>query len=245
LHVRHHEQDIPLLALRYRALPPSSRILPTNHSPLTDLKTTLDDHLPIYLSSPNLPTASGPPLPKPLRFTPSYTTTYVRLFLGYSSVLIAAYLFYLDYYLKIPFRLHKVTAAWCGLGYFLLNGALTAWIWLVEKGVVFEGSRKDGVSVKVYSLGMAGKRKWEPVYRLVLVWEGGKGGKGGRKEVEVGFEGFFEGNGMFVPARFEEWLRGVMPVIQDGMKQVAADPAQAATSSVEVGGTANGTKRRN
>lgn len=110
---------------------------------------------------------------------------------------------------------------------------------------MFEGSRKDGISVKVYSLGMAGKRKWEPVYRLVVVWESGKGGKGGRKEVEVGFEGFFEGNGMFVPKKFEEWLRSVVPVIQEEKGQVQANSVQVATSGVDVGGMVNGTKRRN
>jgi len=162
-------------------------------------------------------------------------------------VLIAAYLFYLDYYLKIPFRLHKTTAAWCGLAYFVLNGALTAWIWLVEKGVVFEGRRRDGVRVKVCSV--APKRRYEAVYRLVVAWEGGK--DGGRKEVEVdvGFEGFFEGNGMFVPKRFEEWLRSVVPVLRD--EGAANVESKASTSGVEVVGTGtgthtvNGTKRRN
>lgn len=110
---------------------------------------------------------------------------------------------------------------------------------------MFEGSRKDGMKVWMYSLPT--KRKYEAVYRLVVVWEGGKRVKGsgsGRKEVEIGFEKFFEGNGVFVPARFEEWLRSVVPVIQESEKDVLG--GKAVTSGVEIESTGvNGTKRRN
>lgn len=109
---------------------------------------------------------------------------------------------------------------------------------------MFEGSRKDGIKVWMYSL--PAKRKYEAVYRLVVVWEGGKSGKEGgrgRKEVEIGYEKFFEGNGVFVAARFEEWLRSVVPVIQESGKDVLG--GKAVTSGVEVESTGvNSTKRR-
>jgi len=210
----------------------------------TDLKATLDDHLPIYLTSPNLPSTSGSPLPKSLRFSPSATHTYVRLALGYSSVFLALYLFYLDYYLKIPFRSHKVAAAWCALGYFILNGGLTAWIWAVEKGIVFAGTRaRDGVDLKVYSV--SPKVKGTPGYRLLVEWtEKGKGSVSEEREAE--FVKFFAEDGTFVAERFETWLREVLPVLKGAEKDGAAvgTGADGTTSGIEVGNATTATKRR-
>lgn len=88
-----------------------------------DLKNTTDDALPNYLTS--------------LKFKQSHYLTDVRLALGYSAVLIAAVTFYADY--KLGWDRTKAATFWAVLVYFTLNGALTCWIWGVEKGNVFTG----------------------------------------------------------------------------------------------------------
>ena len=89
----------------------------------TDLKNTTDDALPNYLTS--------------LKFKQSHFLTDVRLALGYSAVVIAAATFYADY--KFGWDKTKYWTFWAVLAYFTLNGALTVWIWGVEKGKVFTG----------------------------------------------------------------------------------------------------------
>jgi hypothetical protein len=174
-----------------------------------------------------------------VRLTIDHTHTYTRLALGYSSVLIALYLFYLDYYLKIPFRLHKVTAAWCGLSYFILNGALTLWIWQVERGMVFAGTRKNGSGLKCYSLNP--KRKYEPQYRMLVEWTDASG-KRGSKEVVGEFVKFFQEDGVFAPARFEEWVRQVVPGLQGEKSEVGGDGLAGVATGVDIGG--NGSVKR-
>ena len=89
----------------------------------TDLKNTTDDALPNYLTS--------------LTFKQSHFLTDVRLALGYSAVAIAAVTFYADY--QLGWDKTKYWTFWAVLVYFTLNGALTFWIWGVEKGKVFAG----------------------------------------------------------------------------------------------------------
>ena len=88
-----------------------------------DLKNTTDDALPNYLTS--------------LKFKQSHSLTDVRLALGYAAVLIAAITFYADY--KLGWDKTKSATFWAVLVYFTLNGALTFWIWGVERGNVFKG----------------------------------------------------------------------------------------------------------
>ena len=95
---------------------------------LTDLKNTTDDALSNYLTS--------------LKFKQSHFLTDVRLALGYSAVLIAAITFYADY--RLGWDKTKEWTLWAVLGYFTLNGALTFWIWGVEKGKIFNGEFNDG-----------------------------------------------------------------------------------------------------
>ena len=90
---------------------------------LTDLKNTTDDALPNYLTS--------------LKFKQSHHLTDVRLALGYAAVIIAAITFVADY--KLGWDKTKAGTLWAVLMYFALNGALTVWIWAVEKGQVFTG----------------------------------------------------------------------------------------------------------
>lgn len=68
----------------------------------------------------------------------------MRLALGYTGVVIAAATFYFDYY--YDWSQTKYLTAWAVGVYFVINTALTGWIWFVERGKVFEGSR-EGSSV--------------------------------------------------------------------------------------------------
>ena len=93
------------------------------NSKKTDLKNTTDDALPNYLNS--------------LKFKQSHYTTDIRLALGYTAVVIAGITFLADY--KYGWDATKAGTFWAVLVYFTLNGALTLWIWGVEKGKVYSG----------------------------------------------------------------------------------------------------------
>lgn len=105
-----------------------SRISPYN---LNDLKNTTDDALGNYLRG--------------LQFKQDNSKLDVRLATGYNAVIIAAVLFAADY--KLGWDATKNYTAPAVIAYTLLNGFFTYWIWLVEKGIVFEGIR-NGKKVK-------------------------------------------------------------------------------------------------
>ena len=98
----------------------------------TDLKNTTDDALPNYLTS--------------LKFKQTHLLTDIRLALGYTAVVIAAITFYADY--KLGWDATKQGTFYAVIAYFILNGALTFWIWGVEKGKVFAGEGKNGALVR-------------------------------------------------------------------------------------------------
>ena len=99
-----------------------SRISPYN---LSDLKNTTDDTLGNYLRS--------------LGFQQDNSKLDVRLALGYTAVIIAGATFAADY--KLGWEATKYWTAVAVAAYALLNGGLTYWMWAVEKGLVFEGTR--------------------------------------------------------------------------------------------------------
>lgn len=102
---------------------------------LADLKNTSDDAIPNYLNS--------------LKFTQSHALTDVRLALGYSAFFLSAACFLWDY--KLGFDSTKYFTAAAVAVYTLLNSALTLWIWLKEKGIVYEGTAPDGEKVRTIS----------------------------------------------------------------------------------------------
>jgi len=81
--------------------------------------------------------------------------TDIRLGLGYAAVAIAGALFYYDYI--FGWDATKDMTFWAVLTYFALNGALTLWIWGVEKGKIFNGE-KGGVMVSLGGMAFWGKR---------------------------------------------------------------------------------------
>ena len=92
---------------------------------MLDLKNSTDDALPNYLTS--------------LKFKQSHMLTDIRLGLGYTAVVISAITFYFDY--KLGWEKTKDYTFWAVILYFILNSALTLWIWGVERGVIFNGRR--------------------------------------------------------------------------------------------------------
>ena len=115
------------------SLPGASRLLANSRRILTmtDLKNTTDDALPNYLTS--------------LKFKQSHFLTDVRLALGYMAVTIAGITFFIDY--KLGWDKTKASTLWAVIAYFILNSALTYWIWGVEKGKVFTGDY-EGTQVR-------------------------------------------------------------------------------------------------
>ena len=64
--------------------------------------------------------------------------------MGYSAVVTAAMTFYFDW--QFGWEKTKHFTFWAVVAYFILNGALTVWVWGVEKGSVFLG-HMDGTQV--------------------------------------------------------------------------------------------------
>lgn len=93
---------------------------------MADCKNTSDDALQNYLNS--------------LKFRQSHWYTDVKLFLGYTAVVIAAAAFALDY--KWGFEATKKSTTLAVIAYFILNGAFTYWIWYVEKNLIYIGAWK-------------------------------------------------------------------------------------------------------
>ena len=104
-----------------------SRISPYS---LNDLKNTTDDALGNYLRG--------------LKFQQDNSKLDIRLAVGYFAVVIAGATFAADY--KLGWEATKNWTAVAVVAYALLNGVFTYWMWIVEKGLVFEGS-KDGKKV--------------------------------------------------------------------------------------------------
>lgn len=99
-----------------------SRVSPYS---LNDLKNTTDDALGNYLRG--------------LSFKQDNSKLDVRLALGYVAVVIAGATFAADY--KLGWEATKYWTAAAVAAYAVLNTGLTYWMYMVEKGLVFEGDR--------------------------------------------------------------------------------------------------------
>lgn len=97
---------------------------------LPDLKNTTDDALGNYLRG--------------IGFKQDNTKMDVKLAVGYLAVIIAGATFVADY--KLGWEATKGWTAVAVAVYAVLNGVFTYWLWFVEAGLVFEGS-KDGKKV--------------------------------------------------------------------------------------------------
>ncbi|KAL8639564.1 MAG: hypothetical protein Q9228_003416 [Teloschistes exilis] len=172
-----------------------------------ELKNTTDDALPNYLTS--------------LKFKQSHFLTDVRLGLGYSAVVIAGITFWADH--KLGWDATKYWTLLAVIAYFILNGALTYWIWGVEKGKIFTGEINDTlVRTKTSSV-----NKHQPTYKLRVRYEK-QGKKPQQLNISAPFTRWFDSDGCFVATPFQQWLASEIPVIGE------ADPKKVASSAVSI-----------
>lgn len=199
------------------ASPPPSPSHPKSNPcpPPVDLKNTTDDAIPNYLNS--------------LSFRQSHTLSDVRLTLGYLALATAAACFAWDY--KLGFEATKLPTAAAVALYAVLNTALTAWIFLVERGAVYVGTSPDGrARVRITSASVKGK---VPEYRLTVeVSDAATGRVHETVEVRRGFNQWFDAAGRFVAAPFQVLLAGQVGVIGQ------ADPKRREAAKAEGKGTA-------
>lgn len=149
----------------------------------------------------------------------------MRLALGYSALALAAACFAWDY--KLGFDATKHVTAAAVVLYSLLNGALTLWMWLAERGVVYEGTTtttttttgkgKGKGSETTVRIATSVPRKHDPTYHMTIeVVEhkaGGGGGKTEKIEISRPFAEWFDAAGHFVAAPFQSVLATAVPVI--------------------------------
>ncbi|KAF2459916.1 microsomal signal peptidase 25 kDa subunit-domain-containing protein [Lineolata rhizophorae] len=165
---------------------------------LPDLKNTSDDALAPYLTS--------------LGFRQSHKNTDVRLALGYSAVVIAAVTFYYDY--TLGWEPTKHWTAWAVAAYFVLNGVFTYWIWIVEKGVVYQGVDESGGRLTLASR----TNKHDPTYHLTATYAPPLSARSQEIKASAPFSRFFHADGYLAQQPFRQWLASSVPFIG------AADP---------------------
>ncbi|KAJ9615133.1 signal peptidase complex subunit spc2 [Cladophialophora chaetospira] len=163
-----------------------------------DLKNATDDALAPYLTT----------LPKPYTFKQQHYTTNVKLALGYTAVLIAGVLFYADW--KLGWDATKAYTGPACVVYFLLNGALTYWIWAVESGTVFTGVREGGQKLTLRS----STQKHSPDYKLKVTYSAPSTGKKWEdKEINGQFTQWFNTHGFLQHKEFQQWLNSNIDVL--------------------------------
>ncbi|POS76917.1 microsomal signal peptidase 25 kDa subunit [Diaporthe helianthi] len=183
---------------------------------LADLKNTSDDALPNYLNS--------------LGLKQSHILTDVRLALGYSAFLVAAACFLWDY--KLGFESTKHYTAGAVAVYSLLNTALTMWMWLKEKGIVYVGTAPKGETVYIQIHDGKGRqtmtdpgaernkqitiathtKKNVPIYNLAITITP-KTGSPTTINLSRSFTEWFDAAGRFVATPFQTMLASTVPVI--------------------------------
>ncbi|RFU34360.1 hypothetical protein B7463_g1959, partial [Scytalidium lignicola] len=176
----------------------------TVHS-LPDLKNTSDDAIPNYLNS--------------LKFKQSHILSDVRLAIGYSAFAICAATFLWDY--KLGFDATKYYTAAAVALYTILNGALTFWIWGVEKGRIYVGTSPSGDRIEIST----STKKHVPIYNVTVVTY--TNGVAKKIEIKKSFTQWFDAKGNFVALPFQQMFATAVPVI------AAADPGRATVKGKE------------
>ncbi|MCJ1345418.1 hypothetical protein MMC31_003625, partial [Peltigera leucophlebia] len=136
----------------------------------------------------------------------SHFLTDVRLALGYSAVIIAAATFALDY--KLGWDKTKELTLWAVVVYFVLNSALTYWIWAVEKGKIFTGV-KAGALISISSQ----VQKNIPLYNLTIRTSPSSFSSWQTIKISAPFTRWFDEEGFFVALPFQQWLASEVPII--------------------------------
>ncbi|KAI9925011.1 hypothetical protein ASPWEDRAFT_54437 [Aspergillus wentii DTO 134E9] len=169
-----------------------------------DLKSTTDDALAPYLTT----------LPQPYTFAQDHSKTNVRFILGYSAVIIAGFTFYADR--KLGWEATQSTWVLAAVAsYFILNTFLTYWIWAVEAGEVFRGTRKSGETISISS----SCKKHSPLYKIRVQYKSSSSKILQEKEAEAPFTTWFSANGAFHPEPLRQWLANEVEVLRLAAKE--------------------------
>ncbi|KAK5058890.1 hypothetical protein LTR84_011154 [Exophiala bonariae] len=174
---------------------------------VNDLKNATDDAIAPYLTS----------LPKPYTFKQQHGSTNVRLALGYSAVVIAGVLFFADY--KLGWDDTKAYTAPACLAYFILNLALTYWIWQ-EAGTIFIGTREGGQKLTLKS----SSKKHSPTYTLRVTYEAPSGKKWEDKVIAGSFTQWFNIHGFLQTKELQAWLNSNIDVLSHAEKEGKPQP---------------------
>ena len=122
--------------------------------------------------------------------------------------------------------------------YFTLNGAFTAWMWLVQKDVVYSGEWK-GQQIVISTKAV----KNEPIYRLsARITSSASRDQSKDIEVDAPFMRWFTTDGYFVAQPFQQWLASTVAFVGE------VDPKSKAGATAQIGtqaatrqpGSANG-----
>jgi hypothetical protein len=122
--------------------------------------------------------------------------------------------------------------------YFILNTILTYWIWAVEAGEVFRGSRKSGETVMIlYEITVmvplyilmrfeqvtmrSFTKKHTPIYKLKVKYMSSAGNALQEKEIEAPFTRWFSSDGVFHPEPFRRWLSSEIEVLSAAAQETA------------------------
>lgn len=90
-----------------------------------------------------------------------------------------------------------------------MNGALTYWIWAVEKGTLYIGTNKDGDKVQIATK----TEKHVPIYNLTVTTYAKGSEKGKIVNLKKPFTGWFDKAGNFIPEPFQQMLASNVPLI--------------------------------
>ncbi|KAF2806839.1 SPC25-domain-containing protein [Mytilinidion resinicola] len=181
---------------------------------LADLKNTTDDALSNYLTS--------------IKFQRSHRLIDVRLALGYSAVILAGGLFYFDW--KHGPQASKPYAGPAVAAYFALNAVFSYWVWMVEKGCIFEGNNTTG-NVRILST----SKKYDPTYYLSVTFTD-TSGKTDTRDVSASFSRWFTSDGYFVAKPFQQWLASNVPSIGAADPQNIVEEIGRGSAAEETGG---------
>ncbi|KAI9846494.1 MAG: hypothetical protein M1837_003914 [Sclerophora amabilis] len=186
---------------------------------LPDLKNTTDDALPNYLTS--------------IGFSQSQALSNLRLAIQSVMVILAAVIFYLDY--TRDWLETKGVTFWAVGVYFTLSVVVTGLVWLVEKGLVFQGRYKgEDLTLRTRI------DKHDPTYHVTFSIASPTSSTSEiSTTISTPFSTFFDSEGHFVAPPFQSWLARSIPLVgtADPARAIAAPQSDTGGSEIVTGGS--------
>ncbi|KAI8096989.1 signal peptidase complex subunit 2 [Halteromyces radiatus] len=159
---------------------------------VTQLKHTLDDELAKYIE-------------KECGYSQSHQHTYLKLVLGYASVLIAGGSFL--YERKYGFHYDKFGALGCVISFWVLQAVSLLYTRFVEKNEIFVGYLYHGDehtgTLSVTSI----MDRYSPNYELKYLYTDEKGRKHIRLDITASVASWFTEDGTFLESKFHQHIQ--------------------------------------